>query len=106
MSDGWKGLEEDLRSEPELQVSTEDVKRRDLFYAIFKTPRGQEILRQLRERTINKPCIPEVCSDGMALGMLTVYREGENNLYRWIIEEIKAGELQNERRANSSNGNT
>lgn len=63
-----------------------------LMHALFRTPEGQEVLEAMRQRTEGRTTMPQAVMDGQAMALCMAVREGENNLYRWIVSMIRKGE--------------
>lgn len=64
------------------------------FVTVFGTEQGQRVLGYLEAKTIQKPNLPNQAADGQAMAYLSFMREGENNLYRWIMQQIKRGKAK------------
>jgi hypothetical protein len=71
------------------------VKDALLFCSYFSSPQGQRILEHLRARTVDKPCLTVMFDDGVNTQTAMVLREGENNLYRYILSMIAQGHALN-----------
>ena len=63
----------------------------NLFFQVFTTPQGQEILDILERVTIERPTTSYGGIDGQAQLLGMSIREGENNIFRYIKNQIKNG---------------
>lgn len=63
------------------------------FAVLFSSAVGQRVLAAFRRQTIERPGLGSGFMDGQAMNNQLVLREGENNLYRWILSQIRKGEL-------------
>lgn len=73
-----------------------------IYYIVFNTEGGKKVLEHLRQRTEEKPTMPQAAGDGQSLAMMMALREGENNLYRYIKSVIKIGERKEEHERSSN----
>lgn len=91
MMNSWDELK--LSTEP-TQPSPEMRRLLTAYVAVAGSEEGKLVLEDLRKRTIEQPCAPAVAVDGAAFNALMGIREGENNLYRYIISMIKRGQTR------------
>lgn len=62
------------------------------FAAVFGSQQGERVLELIRRYTIERTTVPQCnVADGMAMALLSYLREGENNLYRWILTRVERG---------------
>lgn len=59
---------------------------------LFGTTDGQQILAALKARTVDRASWPASQTDGHAMALMMAMREGENNLYRYLISLTKPEE--------------
>lgn len=92
--DGWGGVDpspEMLKQLQESVASTDELDFAKAMFGLFATPLGQTVLEGIRKHTVEQSCWPNEVSDGAALALMAAHREGENNLYRWIVSMIEKG---------------
>lgn len=58
---------------------------------ILQTEQGKFLIAHLRKLTIEKGSIPQQAPDGVAMGMILAYSEGERDLVRKIEQLIERG---------------
>lgn len=63
-----------------------------LIHGLFRTPEGQEVLEAIRLKTEARTTMPPQAVDGQGAALFMAFREGENNLYRWILSMIRKGQ--------------
>lgn len=59
---------------------------------LFSTKDGERVLQALEARTVRRASWPANQSDGHAMALMMAMREGENNLYRYLISLTKPEE--------------
>jgi hypothetical protein len=88
-SSEWDGLV----SEPLLHADWGQApKKPSKFRALFSTPLGQEVLQEIKAKTIDRPVAQVTGCDGLGMALLAFRREGENDLCRWILRQIDNSE--------------
>lgn len=90
---GWSGLDgvdltEAQREDPnEVYAKTLEQYENDTIVAkAFSTASGKQALELIRERTIEQPAFRPDIANPAEMGY---FREGENNMYRWILNCIR-----------------
>lgn len=51
---------------------------------LLMSAEGQHLLAAVRARTVDRSVMPAAAGDGQSMAMLMAFREGENNLCRWL----------------------
>ena len=59
---------------------------------LFQTRDGEQVLKALEARTISRASWPASQTDGQAMALMMAMREGENNLYRYLVSLTRAEE--------------
>jgi hypothetical protein len=80
----WDELNSPLH--PEAKGIPEDTAK---IQALFNSPLGQEVLAILEKRTVRRACLQQVCPDGQNTAIMMAFRDGENNIYRWIVSQLE-----------------
>lgn len=63
-----------------------------LYKSVFGTPQGQQLLNHMKEKYLESPVTPGQIGmgvDGVMLSMFQNVREGENNVVREIMRQLK-----------------
>lgn len=63
-----------------------------IFKRLFSSHEGEYVLERMKEHTVDKPN-GNWALDGMGIAMSMAHEEGQNAMYRWILNTIKRGGL-------------
>lgn len=96
-AEGWNFFAQNFEQmEKEKQMFDEEAKHRGcLFHRVFSTPDGQKVLDILESVTVKRSNMVFGGNDGLQVSLGMSFREGENNLFRYIQNQIKNGEEPN-----------
>ena len=91
----WEELEgESQKTKMAIQAQAEvEARMAADFCVVFGSDAGRRVLDYMENKTIQKPSMMNYAADGAAMSLLMAIREGENNLYRWILQQIKKGKV-------------
>jgi len=92
-TEGWNWFEQNQDiHKGEVKNLAEQQKYLDrLFYDVFSGEDGEKALAVIESFTVNRSTMTRGGNDGLAIAMGMSFREGENNLFRYIKNHIKNG---------------
>jgi hypothetical protein len=89
---GWEALRNQLKPNEDQQTKRDREKKLLCYKSIFSDPNGKVVLEDLRNFTVDRPTMPYNCpADGALAQMFMNIREGQNDMVRYIEEQIRRG---------------